>query len=445
MLLLILSLINLAILTVGWLAIQRSAAGRPIVTWWPVVMSPAAIAVTLSVASLPLLLFLSDPRPVFSDYWKAYFPAALAVLGDPSGFAPMFDRGVASFVNLPVIALLFVPFAFMGQWVGVGAFSLLGLAAVAATWLLLVRLAELREERHWLLLLLFATNGPLLNSIKEANTTHMLLPALAGALMLLRGRRDLAAGAVLGLATLIKLPLALFGAYFLLRGRWLAALGMAGVCLIGAGLSVLLFGWDIHVLWFEKSVLRYNAHFVGAFNAQSIPAFFLRLQVGTGILDSWDTVAPTAFTRIASNIAIGLIYVAVLVVFLGLWRSARTQAGPHQALDIEYLVVITLAVVASPLSWSHYYCWLLLPAAFLLNQSEVASRAQRLTGLAGIALITPAVIIVRPAYAAIAPAATLLAVSHYLYGGLAWLVFLLWSRSRLAAAPAFPSILPRRD
>ena len=298
-------------------------------TWLPLVMSPAAIAVTLSVASLPLLLFLSDPRPVFSDYWKAYYPAALAVISDPSGFALMFDIGVASFVNLPVVALLFVPFALVGKWVGLWVFSVLGLAAVAAAWLFLARLAELRDEQRWLLLLLFATNGPLLNSIKEANTTHMLLPALAGALMLLRGQRDFAAGAVLGLATLVKLPLLLFGAYFLLRGRWLAALGMACVCLVGAGLSILLFGWDIHILWFERSVLRYNAHFVGAFNAQSIPAFFLRLQVGTGILDSWDTVAPTALTRIASNIAIALIYIAVLVVFLGLWSSARVPARPQ--------------------------------------------------------------------------------------------------------------------
>src|SRR3990172_11179548 len=170
---------------------------------------------------------------------------------------------------------------------------------------------------------------------------------------------------------------ALAGALVLLRGRRLAALGMASVCLVGAGLSILLFGWDIHVLWFEKSVLRYNGHFVGAFNAQSIPAFFLRLQVGTGILDSWDTVAPTVLTRVASNIAIGLIFVAVLVVFLGLWRSARTQAGPSQVLDVEFLIVITLALVASPLSWSHYYCWLLLPAAFLLSQSA-ASRAHHI-------------------------------------------------------------------
>ncbi len=356
----------------------------------------------------------------------------------------MFDRGVSSFVNLPVVALLFVPFSLMGQWVGVWAFSLLGLAAVAAAWLLLARLAELRDEQRWILLLLFATNGPLLNSVKEANTTHMLLPALAGALMLLRGRRDFAAGAVLGLATLIKLPLLLFGAYFLLRGRWLAALGMACVCLIGAGLSIVLFGWDIHVLWFQKTVLRYNAHFLGAFNAQSIPAFFLRLQVGTGMLGSWHTVAPTALTRIASSIAIALIYIAVLIVFLGRWRSARVQAGPHRPLDIEYMIVVTLAVVTSPLSWSHYYCWLLLPAAFLLNQSAAAaSPAHRLTGLAGIALIAPGV--VRPSYAAIAPVATLIAVPHYLYGGLAWLVFLLWSRSKLASGPVLRAILPHRD
>ena len=35
------------------------------------------------------------------------------------------------------------------------------------------------------------------------------------------------------------------------------------------------------------------------------------------------------------------------------------------------MIVITLALVASPLSWSHYYCWLLIPAAFLLDRGAV--------------------------------------------------------------------------
>jgi hypothetical protein len=220
---------------------------------------------------------------------------------------------------------------------------------------------------------------------------------------------------------------------------------MALVCMAGAGLSILVFGWDTHVVWFEKSVLHYNSHFVGAFNAQSIPAFFMRLQMGTEVLASWAPVAPTAFTRIASSIAMGLIYLAVFIVFFGFWSSARVQAAPHRALDLEYMIVVALALVASPLSWSHYYCWLLLPAAFLLNQRTAApSRAERLAALASIALITPAVVIVRPAYAAIAPGPTLLAVSHYLYGGLGLLALLLWSRSKLAPWPLFRSILPQR-
>ena len=33
---------------------------------------------------------------------------------------------------------------------------------------------------------------------------------------------------------------------------------------------------------------------------------------------------------------------------------------------MEYLIVLVLACISSPLSWSHYYAWMLLPIAFLL-------------------------------------------------------------------------------
>ena len=56
---------------------------------------------------------------------------------------------------------------------------LIGLPYSAGAFLLLVRLAGLRGPGFWLLLLLFAINGPLHNSLKEGNTTHIVLLLLA--------------------------------------------------------------------------------------------------------------------------------------------------------------------------------------------------------------------------------------------------------------------------
>ena len=113
------------------------------------------------------------------------------------------------FVNLPIVAYFFAPFAaFDFQW-GAMLFFVTGLAMVMGTWLLLVRLAGLGINERWMLLLLIAANGPLHYSLKEGNTAHMGLFALALGLYFLRSGRDIAAGAVLSIGALLKLPLLL--------------------------------------------------------------------------------------------------------------------------------------------------------------------------------------------------------------------------------------------
>jgi len=47
-------------------------------------------------------------------------------------------------------------------------------------------------------------------------------------------------------------------------------------------------------------------------------------------------------------------------------RQPRSPTG-KDGREWEYLLVLTLAVVTSPLSWSHYYVLLLLPMAFLFS------------------------------------------------------------------------------
>src|SRR5690606_40034207 len=88
--------------------------------------------------------------------------------------------------------------------------------------------------------------------------------------------RQVRAGALLGAAALFKLPLLVFGVYFAVRGRVRAALG-GGLVVGGAvGLSILVFGWDAHVVWHERFVAHAADHPVSAFNVQSVPALVAR-------------------------------------------------------------------------------------------------------------------------------------------------------------------------
>jgi hypothetical protein len=407
---------------------------------WPKTGWPAATLLAAGCLSLAILTFLAvDPQYPFWDYRTAYYPAGKAVLDDPASLAVLVGKGVNGFVNLPIVAYLFVPFSVLSLRYAIGLFTLFGLMMTVVAWLLLISLAELKGAERWLLLLLFVANGPLLYSIKEGNTSHVILVALTGSLYLLRARRPVAAGALLGAAAVLKLPLLLFGVYFVLRRDWRGTLGFVCVCLVVGILSVILFGWDFHVRWFELCVLQFGSRWLAAFNVQSIQSFILRLQVAPALLTDWTaTYSPGASQRFAGYVLIGLLYLTAL--WSCIRRSARlgdnTSGTGDARRDLEFLLVLCLAVVSSPLSWSHYYAWLLLPAAFHLRSTSLfaAGSIARLLGWVAIILAT---VLVRPLQFSdpvLMTAYSTVGASNLLFSGLLWIGLIAWSLARSTGA-----------
>lgn len=310
-----------------------------------------AMPLLCAVAALALFA-ISEPRHLFEDFRVAYYLAGQAVLDGPAALGPQIERGVDGFVNLPIVAYLFAPFALLPDKAAAVLFTLIGLAATAGAFLLLTRLAGLRGTGFWLLLLLFAINGPLHNSLKEGNTTHIVLLLLAAGLWLLRGRRDVAAGLLLGFAAVIKLPLMLFGLYFLLRRNWGATAGFAGFCGAAGLLSLAIFGWEMHWHWLQLSVLQFSSHPLGAFNVQSVAGFLVRLTEGPAALMDWETLRiPAPLQRMTGTVAVGLLYLtALLACVRGSAQGTRTGgAEGSRGQDLEYALVLVLAVVSSPL------------------------------------------------------------------------------------------------
>src|SRR5262249_30085892 len=143
---------------------------------------------------------------------------------DPAALGTMMGPMVRGLTNIPIVAYLFAVLGLLPLKVSAVVFTLARLGRVLASWRLLITLADIHRFKAALLFLLFAVNGPLLYSLKEGNTSHVLLLPLVGTLVLLRGRRDTAAGIVLGAVTLIKIQLVLLLGLLLLRGRWRAAI-----------------------------------------------------------------------------------------------------------------------------------------------------------------------------------------------------------------------------
>ena len=151
---------------------------------------------------------------------------------------------VLGFVNIPILAWLFVPLAPLGELAAAWVFLALGVVATVACFFLLLRLGDFHAASGAILALSFLANGPLVNTLREGNTTHFILLLLVVALLLWRAGAEYSAGLVFGLCALFKLPLLLIGVYFLLRRRWRIVAG--GATMIGAIVlsSLLMFGLD---------------------------------------------------------------------------------------------------------------------------------------------------------------------------------------------------------
>jgi alpha-1,2-mannosyltransferase len=393
----------------------------------------AAVAtIMLAGVALHLLIWqVSEPTVIFSDFFKAYYPAGRSVWYD-GAVAPwtLRDGAALTFINIPILAWAFVPFAVLGESVAPWTYLAVGLAAALAAWGLLVRLARLDARGSALLFLAFAVNGPMVNSLREGNSTHILLFLLVAALLLWRTGRDYPAGLVLGLCAVLKLPFLLFGVYFLLRGRWRVVAGGATTVVTVMLLSLLYFGPDINLAWVRCCVEPFTLGTVPAFNVQSIDGFLLRLLTGAGHLRDWTPMEPPAALTVIRVVLFATLYGGTfwLIQRAGARQSAIRATGLLSARDlVEFVLVVNLAVVTSPVSWTHYYLLLLLPWSLyvgdLLSLPDDAV-TRRLMG-AGFLLASLPVVMPEFGSGLLAEIAARTLVSAWLFGGLMMLAALM--------------------
>jgi hypothetical protein len=393
---------------------------------------PWAAAVILLVAVLAALVLAtqSEPRPPFdfSDFHKAYYPAGIMVR-----FAPhlMYNRDVVLFVNLPILAYLFTPLSQFSAPAALTIFTVCGVAAVVAAWLLLCRLTRASGWTMLILLGVFCLNGPLYYSLRIGNLTHYVLLLLAAAALCQARGRGVVAGVLLGVSAWIKIPLFLLGGYFLFQRRWRVLAGFGITVATVGGASVLLMGIEPHKVWREECLRPFAGRPMVAFNVQSASGFLARLTT-----DRDPDTSPMRVYDSWKPFDVGWRFKAVHLAFVALLGGAslwvcRRPAPPGAFFieGMEWSLFVCLALVVSPISWTHYYLLLLLPVCLCLGGDAAVPDQRRWSILlmASVALVSAPVISFR--------AGNLLSrtlISHHFFGGL-----VLWGmlfRLRLQAA-----------
>ena len=401
----------------GFLLILRLAASpRYSNMLWPFTLVWGGVmAAFIFMNTHPLMEF------IFWDFRECYWLAGELVLRGPQALAGAYDTDSLVFVNLPIVAYLFAPFGLMPAMPAAIVITFIGLATVVWIWRMLVKMYGLDARDSALLAFALCVFGPLLYSFKVGNTSHFILALLIGGLAMVRSGKGFAAGALFGVAAVIKPALLLIGILYFLRGRWSVVAGGAAVIVGSVLLSLLVFGWDMHVLWYETSIRPFAGNPVPAYVNQTFAGLVARFEIGGPYGHDYDVHVLSAAGRLASH---GLTLSLLAGILFAAWKSGRLLRATAQDVEVEVLIAVALAMTVSSLSWAHYHVWL-IPAVVLLwvnsRQGEALARLRwPLIGsfalLAGTAFVSHSMTLGR-----FGPLSNFV-VSHWLFGTVAVLI-----------------------
>ena len=251
----------------------------------------------------------------------------------------------------PVSVLMALPFAvFDDYYLAHSCWNLLTLPLFVLAIALVLR--ELRFAWHWWtifpaisLLLWFE---PLHRNIQQAQINLPMATLVMLGWYFTRRNQQIAAGLVLGTATAMKLFPGMFLVYFLVTGRWRAALGMTVAGVAWNLLAMGVFGIDQYMTYVNTVVpsLKIFNHVV--YNV-SLMNFLYHVFCSLGLSGSAETL--TLLTRISLFIA-------------AIWWSWRY---PHDV-DHTFSIIVIAMLLITPIAWNHNLVFLCLPFIILADK-----------------------------------------------------------------------------
>lgn len=366
----------------------------------------------------------------FGDFNKAYYPAGHLVLTDPT---KLYECTVSNlcFVNIPIVAVLFVPVGALELGTAQIVFSVVGILSLAVAAWMLVRGVPLHGESRDGFFALLALNGPLFYSARLGNLSHVMLPLVAFALLALARQREWSGGAALAILTVLKPPFLLFAPYLMVRGRWRALLSFGVTIASIVALSIVLFGLELNAVWWRDFAGPFSRLPLTAYNSQSMSSLLARFFYPHNLLD-WEPLAGAERLNLVRHLVVaGLVLGVAVVAFLS--GSPETELARWYELSI----VLVLALLVAPITWTHYYVFCLVPlAAFLATLSDQSTRINLVLATASVLISLP-VVLTLPTRPLSRELYERLLVSHYVFGALMLLAVTLYLRwqQREGASP----------
>ena len=343
---------------------------------WPqprrVLTSTVILLLVLVYAWFYLLPILSPRTPRADDFQDYLFAARqLATGGDPyANFVRShlpWDWSLSSgYLYPPFFAALLIPLTWISNDLAVRLWLVLMQGTVVASLWIVYRTIG-RPNRGELIALsaVLLTFFPLANSAATGTMNGVLLLLLTAAWAAWLRHRDLLGGALVGVASVIKLfPLALVP-YLVWRRHWrlLCALGITVVAGVGIGFLVTS---PAHNLYYFRDMLPHLGAGTGYRENQSLAGFTARLCDPS----TADHGGGAGWCGRLLDWPLVLALVALLVAA----ASPATRSG------LEFALAVTALPLISSVTWSFHLVLLILPIALLLRlafEGELSRTAGR--------------------------------------------------------------------
>jgi Glycosyltransferase family 87 len=261
----------------------------------------------------------------------------------------------------PTAVLLALPVASLRYQDAVLVWNLISLGMLAVSLTLVWRGFQVPCSLWWLFPLITAllVCTPLILQVFFAQLNLVMLVLLTGTWAANRSNRPRLAGALLGLATTIKLfPVFLFF-YFIMRRQWKVFASGALTVVLVTGVTAAVFGFESYRDYYEEVLPRVEGFRANWTNA-SVVGFWAKLFDPP--LNDWQ-VQPLWRSPVIARLGIAASCAAIVITLALCLRRAASQAQQDRAFGLS----LTAMLLVSPIAWDHYLLLLLVPIVATLS------------------------------------------------------------------------------
>jgi len=341
---------------------------KPSIKWYRIILAMSGCL--LIIIGVVRITSLNPTATGIKLDFNTYYQNARLLIENQSIYSTKYTN-----IQTPFTTLLFVPLAFLPMQEAAMIWTVISIVAYLGLGIILYKVQEFKFTIEWKILLLGISLCwyPFLIHIAMGQINIVICLLIVAGWALLRKNQNILAGAMLGLAFIIKIFPAIFILYLIFRKRWLALVVMVSTIVAGLFFTGLLVGFN-EIVNFYVRVLTQDSKEWFAYPLNLSPTSTIYMLFTD---NRW--VYPIINARVMAGLFVLILDFNIVIFLLYKFMSLpRTILGD----DIAYGVCIISMLLITPLTWQHIFPILLLPLSILFksyyDQQNIHHRNQAL-------------------------------------------------------------------